>query len=81
MTLATTIDLIRAEMLRQYGETLPDEIDATTTWQEIGCDPIDVLSITHAAEDAFDVRFPMAVEDVETVGALARMIEDLQTQE
>jgi acyl carrier protein len=78
MTLAATIDLIRAEMRRQYGETLPDEIDATTTWHELGCDPLDVVGISYAAEEAFGIMLPVEVEDCATVGELATMIEDLQ---
>jgi acyl carrier protein len=82
MSLSATIDLIRAEIARTRGDgAMPDEIDATTTWHDLRCDPIDVLTIAHACEDAFDVRFPIEIEDCESVGALARMIEDLQTQE
>jgi acyl carrier protein len=79
--LARTIALIRTEIAKTRDTPLPDEIDATTTWREIQCDPLDVLCITHAAEDEFDVRFPVEVEDCDTVGALAEMIAGLLPEE
>jgi acyl carrier protein len=77
MTLAATIALVRAEIERLH-DCEPSEIDETTTWHELDCDPIDVLTIAHACEDAFEIRLPIEIEDCMSVGELAAMIAELR---
>ncbi|MBQ4206959.1 MAG: acyl carrier protein [Clostridia bacterium] len=53
-------------------------LGADTTWEEIGADSIDLVDLISELEEKFDVSIPdEAIDDLRTVGDVARLIDEL----
>jgi acyl carrier protein len=69
------IEIVGA-VLRRAGHN-PVSIEPESNFvEDLKCDGLDMLGIELLIEDEFDLVLPEAVEHCETVGDLARMVED-----
>ena len=53
-------------------------LNEDTTWEEIGADSIDLVDLISELEEKCDVSIPdEAIDDLRTVGDVARLIDEL----
>ena len=72
-TLKTICDVICTRFDLTEGSLGED-----TTWEEIGADSIDLVDLISELEERFDVSIPdEAIDDLRTVGDIARLIDEL----
>ncbi|HYE52442.1 MAG TPA: phosphopantetheine-binding protein [Azospirillaceae bacterium] len=76
------IDDIIAEITRALGPTLNSPVTITgdtNIVRDLGLDSLAVMNFVMELEDKFDVSIPLdKIAEVETVGDLARTIQELQ---
>lgn len=79
-----TADLneIVEEIISALGPTLPTPVTITTDTnitRDLGLDSLAVMDFVMVLEDKFDVSIPLErIAEVETIGDLARTIQDLR---
>ncbi|SNR96574.1 MULTISPECIES: acyl carrier protein [unclassified Azospirillum] len=79
-----TADLneIVEEIITALGSTLPTPVTITTDTsitRDLGLDSLAVMDFVMVLEDKFDVSIPLErIAEVETIGDLARTIQDLR---
>ena len=64
-------------LIADYADTAPDEIMLETSFEELGLDSVDGLSIMADLEDEFDVSLPS--EEVLAMTRVGQAVEAFQT--
>lgn len=68
-----TFDKIKNIMVEQLGIE-GDELGKDTSFEELGVDSLDIVELTMALEEEFDMEISVS-EDMKTVGDLVEFIE------
>ncbi len=72
-----TFDMI-CDIISARFELTETSLTQDTTWEEIGADSIDLVDLISELEDKFNVSIPdEAIDDLRTIGDVAKLIEEL----